>query len=262
MKTSQLEMNYDIFYRQDREVCFHQYSFWREFLPLNRYKAVFFDVGGTLLKPHPSVGHIYAEHARPFGFDGTAEELDLRFGRAWKKQGGMESLGKKSGQEVERKFWYDMVFEVFQETGGLRDFDQYFDRIYVAFMSEKNWKVFDDVLESGVLEKLRERGVILGVISNWDSRLKGILENTGLARYFDFILASTVVGSAKPDQIIFQTALKCSGVDPKDACHIGDEPKADVQGALNSGMDAILIDRHGRYPEETSKTISSFQELV
>ena len=46
---------------------------------LSRYKAVFFDVGGTLLKVDPSVGNVYATYARPFGFIGSPDELDHLF---------------------------------------------------------------------------------------------------------------------------------------------------------------------------------------
>ncbi|MBI4382887.1 MAG: HAD-IA family hydrolase [Nitrospinae bacterium] len=229
---------------------------------LTKYKAVFFDVGGTLLRVHPSVGEVYAKHARPFGFSGSAEDLDRRFGMEWKKTGGMESLGTQSGLTAERRFWRTLVFNVFDVCGGLEDFDAYFEIIYDAFQSGENWRVYEDVAESGILDKLKGRGVVLGVISNWDSRLRTILENTGLASYFDFILASTVVGSAKPDRKIFREALGRCGAAPNEACHIGDEFVADFQGARNSGMEAILIDRHGRHNGEAARKIGSFLELV
>ncbi|MBI4388970.1 MAG: haloacid dehalogenase, partial [Nitrospinae bacterium] len=148
---------------------------------LTKYKAVFFDVGGTLLRVHPSVGEVYAKHARPFGFDGSPEDLDRRFGMEWKRIGGMESLGTQSGLTAERKFWRGLVFNVFESCGGLRDFDAYFEIIYDAFQSGEHWRVYDDVAESGILDKLKERGTVLGVVSNWDSRLQTILQNTGLA---------------------------------------------------------------------------------
>ena len=70
---------------------------------LSQYKAVFFDVGGTLLRVEPSVGEVYAKHARSFGFRGSGEELDRRFRKQWNKSGGIESLGKKSGEATEKK---------------------------------------------------------------------------------------------------------------------------------------------------------------
>ena len=229
---------------------------------LSRYKAVFFDVGGTLLKVDPSVGNVYATYARPFGFIGSPDELDHLFKKEWNKSGGIASLDQKSGQKVERKFWRDLVFQVFEPSGGLNDFERYFEIVYEAFARKDHWHVFNDVANSDIFEKLKKSGVILGVVSNWDSRLHAILKSTGLAVYFDFILASAEVRSAKPDKKIFIEALRRSGVIAEEACHVGDEPFADIHGANNAGIDAILIDRNGKHKKNGIIKVSSFLELL
>ena len=178
---------------------------------LKHYKAVFFDVGGTLLRVHPSVGDVYATHARDFGFTGSADDLNREFKQEWSNMGGMESLGRQKGLEVERAFWKELVRRVFEAHGGLNDFDRYFDHIYDVFRSKESWRVFEDVTESGLLDQLKNNGTVLGVVSNWDSRLPEILKNTGLASYFNFILASTVVGSAKPDRRYFSGSAEEGG---------------------------------------------------
>jgi len=86
---------------------------------LSKYKAVFFDVGGTLLRVEPSVGEVYAIYARPFGFKGSGKELNQLFHKEWVNSGGIESLGKKSGEQAERDFWKSLVFQVFEHSGGL-----------------------------------------------------------------------------------------------------------------------------------------------
>jgi putative hydrolase of the HAD superfamily len=229
---------------------------------LKKYKAVFFDVGGTLLRVHPSVGEVYTQYAQSYGFAGDAGEVDKQFRLQWKAMGGIESLGRQSGMTIEKKFWRDLVFQVFEHFGGLQDFENYFEQIYDVFRKKDCWRVYEDVAESGILEKLKRRGVVLGVVSNWDSRLPETLDDIGLARHFDFILASTVVGSAKPDQKIFAEALKLSGVGCEDACHIGDEPLTDIKGARLAGVDAILIDRTGRHADVSSPKVRSFLEMV
>ena len=229
-------------------------------MPLSPFKAVFFDVGGTLIRVYPSVGDVYARHARPFGYSGAVEVLNKGFGIQWKKMGAIESLRNQSGAEAERKFWSELVYEVFKPLGGLNRFEEYFDLIFEEFRDKSNWRVYEDVIESEILEKLRKRGVVLGVISNWDSRLISTLENIGLARYFDFILPSAVVGSAKPDKKIFEEALRRSGVVPHEACHIGDEMRTDVAGAEGVGIHPILLDLDNRF-DKVDK-ITSFIELV
>ena len=231
-------------------------------MPLSSFKAVFFDVGGTLISVHPSVGAVYAKHARDFGFTGTVDELNKGFRLQWKKIGGIESLGNKSGVEEEKKFWKDLVYQVFKPLGGLERFDEYFELIFEVFVDSSNWKIHEDVIESKIFQKLKERKVILGVISNWDSRLFSTLENLKLADNFEFILPSAVVGSAKPDKKIFEEALRLSGVKPHEACHIGDEIKTDIDGARNIGIHAILLDRENRYDDSFKPKIRSFMELV
>ena len=231
-------------------------------MPLSSFKAVFFDVGGTLIRVHPSVGDVYAKHARAFGFSGTADELNKEFRSQWKKMGGIESLGNKSGAQVEEKFWKDLVFEVFQPFGGLEHFDKYFKLIFEVFRDGSNWKIYEDVIESQIFRKLKERKIILGVISNWDSRLTSTLVSLKLAEHFNFILPSAVVGSAKPDKKIFAEAVRLSGIEPHEACHIGNEIKTDFDGARNAGIHAILLDRDNQFDESIQPRVRSFFELV
>ena len=239
-----------------------EFKLGRGHLPLSSFKAVFFDVGGTLIHVHPSVGDVYAKYARPFGFSGSAQDLNDGFRTQWKKMGGIESLGNQSGAEAEKKFWYKLVYEVFQPLAGLDRFEEYFDLIFDAFREKSNWRIYEDVIESKILETLKKRGVVLGVISNWDSRLISTLENIGLAHYFDFILPSAMIGSAKPDKKIFEEALKRSGVAPHEACHIGDEIRTDVEGAQRVGIHSILLDRDNRFDSAGTNKVTSFLQLV
>ena len=229
---------------------------------LSKYKAVFFDVGGTLLRVEPSVGDVYATYARPFGFQGSAEELNQLCQKEWNNLGGIESLGKKSGEQQERNFWKNLVFQVFEYSGGLENFEHYFGIIYEAFTRKDHWHIFDDVIGSGILKKLKKSGITLGVVSNWDSRLHTILKSTGLAEHFDFILASAEVGSAKPDKKIFLEAIRRSNVNAKEVCHIGDDIRADIQGANSVEIEAILIDRNKKHKKDGLTTVNSFQELL
>jgi putative hydrolase of the HAD superfamily len=91
------------------------------------------------------------------------------------------------------------------------------------------------------LRELREAGLKLVVVSNWDHSLHERLQETGLAPLLDGALASAEVGSAKPDGAIFAAALELAGTG--DAWHVGDTVEADVEGALNAGLRPVLIAR-------------------
>ena len=87
---------------------------------------------------------------------------------------------------------------------------------------------------------------VLGIISNWDWCLPRLCRELGLAKYFDFILASSRVGCAKPHPAIFQRALAIAGIAPAQALHVGDSVYADVNGARAVGLDAVLLDHSGQ----------------
>lgn len=113
-----------------------------------------------------------------------------------------------------------------------------------------------------VLEELRELGLKLYVVSNWDILLEEVIEGLGWTRYFDGVIASAVVGIEKLDPGIFEEALRVSGVPRERVVHVGNDPEADVRGAANSGLDAMFVNRGGyEEPAEATATISDLRPL-
>jgi putative hydrolase of the HAD superfamily len=96
-----------------------------------------------------------------------------------------------------------------------------------------------------VMEELVEMGLPLYVVSNWDVALEGVLDDLGWTRYFSGIVASAKIGSEKPEQAIFEEALRISGFEERRdrVVHVGNDPISDVRGASSCGIDAVLIDR-------------------
>lgn len=95
------------------------------------------------------------------------------------------------------------------------------------------------------LRALRERGLRLVVVSNWDCSLPGVLERCGLAHLVEGAISSAEAGAIKPDPAIFGPALELAGVDASEALHVGDTPEQDLVAARAAGIRALLIDRVG-----------------
>ena len=93
------------------------------------------------------------------------------------------------------------------------------------------------------LRSLSERGFRLGVISNFDSRLFGLLDGFGISCFFDPIVISTRAGVAKPAVKIFAHALATHNLRPEEALHVGDSLHADIAGAQAAGLSPVLVDR-------------------
>jgi putative hydrolase of the HAD superfamily len=95
------------------------------------------------------------------------------------------------------------------------------------------------------LARVKRAGLVAGVISNSNGSVRSIMEATGLGRYLDFVLDSSVVGVEKPDRRIFELALREAGVRAHEAVYVGDLYSVDVLGARAAGLGAILLDPGG-----------------
>jgi putative hydrolase of the HAD superfamily len=95
------------------------------------------------------------------------------------------------------------------------------------------------------LRRLREQGLRLICVSNWDCSLPAVLERCGLMAHLDGAISSAEAGARKPDPAIFAAALELAGCGPEAALHVGDTAEEDVEGARAAGIEALLLDREG-----------------
>jgi putative hydrolase of the HAD superfamily len=108
---------------------------------------------------------------------------------------------------------------------------------------------FEDVKPA--LDALKNRGLILGLISNIEQDISGTLERLGLRSRLDVVVTSQDAGANKPRPEIFRFALKKAGVPPAESVYIGDQYQVDVLGARGAGMKGILLDRAGDHENIT-----------
>jgi putative hydrolase of the HAD superfamily len=196
-------------------------------------QAVSFDVGGTLIEPWPSVGHVYAEVAADHGHGRfSPATLNRQFGEAWKR---------KVNFDHSRAAWRRLVRQTFTGLLAPETAGRLLDDLYRRFACGLAWRVFDDVFPT--LRALKTRGLKLAVISNWDERLRPLLHDLQLAPFFDALAISVEVGCPKPSPRIFARCVAGLGLPPSSILHVGDSPAEDIDGARRAGMQAVLIRR-------------------
>jgi len=198
-------------------------------------QAVTFDVGGTLIEPWPSVGHVYAAVAAEHGVAGLEpEQLNRNFTAAWRAKGNFDH---------NQAAWFDLVRRTFGEWETQLP-PGFFPAVYQRFESPAVWRIYDEVVPA--LEALAARDLRLAVVSNWDERLRPLLDRLGLSRYFECLVVSCEVGFTKPSPVIFEHALRRLGLPPESVLHVGDREQEDVVGALAAGLSARLIRREAK----------------
>lgn len=226
---------------------------------MSQIKAVFFDAGGTLFSVRPSVGEIYSRIAQKYGMHTQPELIEKFFREEFSKRDKLTAIEAHSNEKNEKEWWKNLVRTVFEKAVPLRRFDSFFEELYDVFATEEVWALYPDVL--GVLKELRKRRFLTGIISNWDARLFTICRGMKIEPYFDFILASAVVGFSKPDSRIFNRALMLVGVSAGEALHVGDSLENDYSGARHAGLRAVLISRNGSALTPDLLSIKSFAQL-
>jgi putative hydrolase of the HAD superfamily len=225
-------------------------------------KGVFFDAAGTLIKPVRKVGESYALIAQKYRMDVAPSDMSARFRACFASALPLAFPGAPASDihALERNWWKRLVERIFEPWGRFEEFDDYFSELFAYFAEPHAWALYPEVTEA--LSALKQRGVILAVISNFDSRLVHILEGLSVAQYFEDIFVSSRVGHAKPSREIFDAVLNCYRLSAESALHVGDSAANDVRGAVNAGLKGILLDRDGDDESQLAPRISNLKELL
>ena len=155
---------------------------------MNITKVVCLDVGGTLLDlAEPEVA--YAEILERYGYPSTKAQI-----RSWIRTSQVDSGGEGvsltsdftiSG-EIEQTRRNELISIFLREAGVKKHFDDCREEMWQSWLREPVFRLFPETI--AVLAGLKEQGLVLGAISNWEPRLPQLCENLGIATYFDFFL--------------------------------------------------------------------------
>jgi putative hydrolase of the HAD superfamily len=134
--------------------------------------------------------------------------------------------------------------------------------VRAAMIEALAFRTFDDVVPA--LRELRERGLRLVVVSNWDCSLPEWLDRAGIGALVDGAVSSAVVGESKPAPSVFEAGLRVAGCDAAEALFVGDSVENDVLGARAAGLRAVLVKRAGDPPPgvETVRSLGELSAIV
>lgn len=205
-------------------------------------KAILFDAAGTLFRLTKTVGDHYAYVGREVGLNLDAQQLDRAFHKAWQDMPRRQAIdGPRENDD--KGWWQDLVGRVFDQVApslSELDRDNFFEVAYEHFAEAGVWQLYPEVPE--VLEQLQPR-FQLAVVSNFDGRLRLILQHLGISNYFSYIFISSELGADKPDPEIFRRALSAMHLEANEVLHVGDDLERDWKAAAAAGLLAFKLDR-------------------
>jgi putative hydrolase of the HAD superfamily len=193
-------------------------------------KAVLLDGMGTLLRLVPPAPAL----AEQLGVDVATAERAFRAEVAYYLEHQLEGSDAARLADLRRRSADVLAAAAGVDPAGALE----------ALMGSLRFEAFEDAAPA--LAELRERGLRLVVVSNWDCSLPDVLERVGLLPLVDAVVTSAEVGAAKPAPAVFQAGLDAAGCDPAEAVHVGDSAENDLEGARAAGIRALLLSRRGR----------------
>jgi putative hydrolase of the HAD superfamily len=222
-----------------------------------RTRAVLFDALGTLLELVPPWPRLRQTLAQRHGVEVSEDEAkramlaEMAYYRAHHQEGSdpeaLAALRRRCAEVLRAELPAAATIELNALTEALVDslrFDPYPDA-------------------APALAELREAGMLIAVVSNWDCSLPRVLADVGLGGGVEAVVVSAEVGVAKPDPRIFEIALEQLGRRVGEAVAVGDSPETDVAGAQAAGIRAILLDRAETAPPQSDiEKIESLSDLA
>ena len=193
-----------------------------------RTHAVFLDALGTLVELEPPWRHLAtALGTEPDAALVRAVRAEMSYYKRHSHEGrdpeSLAALRERCAEVLSRELGREVSVE--------------------TMMASIRFRAFPDAAPA--LAALRERGLALVCVSNWDVSLPAVLARCGLDRALDGVVTSAGAGVRKPDPAIFAPALALARCAPAEAIHVGDTPEEDVEAAEAAGIRALLLDRDG-----------------
>ena len=219
-----------------------------------------FDAGETIVYPHPSFPELLSTVLRGEGHEVTPETIREALPVVVELFTKATEAGElwSTSPERSRRFWANLYRTLLSELG-VPFTDSIGERLYTVFTDVSNYRVFPDAIP--VLQKLRDAGLALGLISNFEDWLERLLDAVEVSAFFQARVISGIEGIEKPDPRIFQLALDRLGVRAEESVYVGDSVTYDIEPAEAAGMTGVLLDRRDRFPEHHGVRIRSLDEL-
>ena len=223
--------------------------------------VIFFDAAGTLIYLARPVGWHYALIARKHGLEVDEVRMESAFRQVWRARPARPpSTGPR--EDDDRPWWRALALDVLRTaspSAASIDGEAWFNELYTHFAHPGVWLLYEDARRC--LSRLQGR-LRLAVISNFDGRLRRVLDDLGVSAKFERLFISSELGCEKPDRAIFRQAMEFLNVKPERCIHAGDDPERDWAGAAAVGLGVFRVKRPSVTLDDFQSELGSDPRLV
>lgn len=204
-------------------------------------RCIALDAVGTVIRPDPPASIAYWLRGQKYGAALDEATVRKRIRRAFNEiEAADRRFRLETSEEREVERWRTIVHEVFRELPE-ETRDHLFEELFEYFSHGAAWSLYDDA--RAIIPVLRNEGKRLILASNFDSRLQRVLQELGIAAWFDAVIISSHVGWRKPARQFFEAIVKRCKCEPEATLYVGDDYENDYVGATAAGLNAVLVDR-------------------
>ena len=224
-------------------------------------QAVFFDLYQTLVGYDPPREEWESQMLDKLGIKAPPQKFNKAFTLAdeyFYTENAKKPLSKRQPDDVATVYFHHQ--SIVLKEGGIEPAPDLVRSMLARWRDTKlNHVLFNDVLQS--LMELKRMNITLGLISNVDKDITGLLDDLGLSSFLTTVVTSQETGFTKPNPEIFREALRRVEIPAEDVVFVGDQYQIDVLGATAAGMKGILVDRGGfsDAPVECPRVSNLFQ---
>ncbi|MFK7951392.1 MAG: YjjG family noncanonical pyrimidine nucleotidase [Ekhidna sp.] len=225
---------------------------------MKEIKHLFFDLDHTL-----------------WDYDRSAQEtlLEIYENLDMKAKGIREKKFVNTFYDVNEKLWHkynhglvdrehiknDRFKDILKKVGIDIAYSQEASEYFISNCSTKPY-LMPDALEA--LQYLEGKYEMHIITNGFDVSQELKMQSSGIRKFFDVIVTSETANTRKPYPEIFELSLELAKANKSNSIMIGDNPKTDIQGAHEFGMQTVFYNPSGRKKSIATYTIESLTELI
>jgi HAD superfamily hydrolase (TIGR01549 family) len=221
--------------------------------------VVLFDFVNTLAQKVPTTSGVFSSYIeKQYHVTINPKEIDLQIAKLDEIR-LYSTLAARSEKDYRRKYYAQFNEELLIRLGIRPSVN--IDTLFEYMNSlPRTWALFPEVEE--VFMKIKERGLSIGIISNFDINLDSILrDDLGISDFCDYVYCSSVVGMEKPNTLFYQGFFSLHKIDIESCIYFGDNYELDYVVGNRIGLTTYLLDINNQRPD-IEQSITSISEVL